>query len=1515
MERTYTVKAGDTLSQIALKFGLGPDGYAQITAHAENQPLFGDNSRNEFRINPGDKLVIPAIAASQHSVETNKKITFKTQSRKGFISLKPLDVHGEPLDTFRYEIIIGDLEEEGDESTNSGLIQVALPSRLDKPLTKSENKDAKSEGRIVKYWPNNLTDSERDSKSPEELKEHSKGIVKLFANPKDDDEFQILNINVGFESKNDVIGKKKQLANELKYFGSVNSDTGAQSCKIEDEVVHQMMSDEVDHVASLPPMTSTVNLRPDYYPLVWEFLRYGRILEIAKSKYEELDEELTEAKENNDSFSIMELFSDKEENEAYDALAIRTEKARMDVAYYQYCFIRWLKEFELVWGAHQPSFNPVEVILQSRQHGAMEESLQQLVEDWSDDFSSIDDIKPLLDLKFEAVPYPPQEYDVYSPIYNTQHVKDQLSTHTVSVPMTSRVRFCYKGETDQVIANSYVIYWRYDKSGNDIEKGREAYYEKASIMMPVGIGKTDGEGYLVQSIPFSDLYHNGFMHVKDNKFAMQSGWGFKDGKIDDSFVPSDEDYTGLVDLQDEVKSLTIPEGPWDEMVARVNKNFPEYSEGGDFDWRHISIGSSMHTNAVESSENYAELHESLEELRKEFPNHYRELRTTSSNHLFNHYSSGQQDTYGFMVYPPDGGLFQTADLANLGTDGQFAYKGPVNAPNDQKNPIELHCTLQEWERRLRVLNVGIKKDIESYSISTSSHRENIVNVDRMGSLLDIHNRYPYEKVSPGAMGEKNKLADSVKKLNEGIRDRLLNPDAKSDEDAYAALSSMRIYSDKIVKIFLSEKFKEEYILHRDAVINESASPSPYMQVNETWRSIYSTIADSLELLGATPWADEICDDVVNHPFDAMARTPGITKMMEGWESIFPDEDASDAIIVDNAGNDFNETKIFFEERYEEKLKIKDEEPKTILAEILANEEYQTAKFVKKNLDALVNKNPGPSSVLMVVLDTYGAFLHKKMIADKDVAGFHIRILIATYRSFGLFSGEKSLDKVTLLKILRTNKTLRGEARRRVSSKLLADFSDPLKKWKHSARVNRRAQVRFLEAKEKAKRMGNRKSLARLKREEEALSGEVYTEAKGRAANVYKTALHLMSIVQLAEDIQKASRISQQQHVDPDIVFMYWAKTGTDSIVISANTMLLANRWIEGMRQSGGFLDDAGKFSSKMIGRIANKVAIFGGIISLYITARETASLWGHKNDLEKFDACIGMLSESLLLVGAFATTEFGAAFLGRFALLAFIPGLAPFLMIAGAVLVLVQIGVGAYQYYETKNYLETHPVGFYFWQEFKELQDSGQAYYDKKYIRSGSQEAKGYEEILAFQNNFHEYLGQEQPGWGHLSWRAAVPLFNKWRKRKASDEKLIESIAQMIEVPHEHAETKQTSVNIMVKAEDVTHLLSAESFIRFYNYIESIIMSDSKSVPVFKCSNKAYHTIMSELENGKYVPQGETDEVIEVFKQLEIRGCAEFDKDDWLNFLPKSTEITSLYTHWDHPHFRLPASDKGLVTI
>jgi hypothetical protein len=255
-------------------------------------------------------------------------------------------------------------------------------------------------------------------------------------------------------------------------------------------------------------------------------------------------------------------------------------------------------------------------------------------------------------------------------------------------------------------------------------------------------------------------------------------------------------------------------------------------------------------------------------------------------------------------------------------------------------------------------------------------------------------------------------------------------------------------------------------------------------------------------------------------------------------------------------------------------------------------------------------------------------------------------------------------------------------------------------------------------------------------------------------------------------------------------------------------------------------------------------------------------------------------------------------------------------MILGALVVVAQISIAIYQNIRNKSYLDNHPVGFYFWQEFKELQDSGQAYYDDDYVRPEMQnEEKGYKKLLEFQDNEFEYLGQEQPGWGHLSWRAAVPLYLLWRKRDSSDQGLIESIKHMTHTPHIHVKRTVRLENALAKFEDTEHLLTGEGFIKFYTFMEAAVSNRSKEELFFKCNNKSYSTVMRELSSGEYIPQGETDDVIELFSQLETGEYDELDGSDWDNFWRGATENnTNKFIHWDHPHFKLLASEVGLVT-
>jgi hypothetical protein len=146
----------------------------------------------------------------------------------------------------------------------------------------------------------------------------------------------------------------------------------------------------------------------------------------------------------------------------------------------------------------------------------------------------------------------------------------------------------------------------------------------------------------------------------------------------------------------------------------------------------------------------------------------------------------------------------------------------------------------------------------------------------------------------------------------------------------------------------------------------------------------------------------------------------------------------------------------------------------------------------------------------------------------------------------------------------------------------------------------------------------------------------------------------MNMVQLAEDIQKSIDISNQQHVDMDLVVLNWVKTTTQGGLVTANSIILLNRWAEGLSKSG-LLNKTGKFNAVYVSKVADRLAIAGGIISLYISTRETVSLWGHKNTIEKVDACLSLLSSSMLIAGTIASSKVGE-FLGRYALLAWFPG-------------------------------------------------------------------------------------------------------------------------------------------------------------------------------------------------------------------------------------------------------------------
>lgn len=203
----YTVKSGDTLWAIARQFGhASPD---VISKHPENESIFIEGNRNNYRISPGDKLVIPKVKAFTKNIDVNTRKVFRRSSKKAFIRLNLVDVIDEKLTKFRYEVDLVTHKVEGDETTSEGVIEIEVPHR------------AEENGR-VHYWPYHLTSQERSELPKEDLERISPYVaMKLYSDDSNPNNYHDIRINLKFSPRSETEGQLMQLANDLRYLGYV----------------------------------------------------------------------------------------------------------------------------------------------------------------------------------------------------------------------------------------------------------------------------------------------------------------------------------------------------------------------------------------------------------------------------------------------------------------------------------------------------------------------------------------------------------------------------------------------------------------------------------------------------------------------------------------------------------------------------------------------------------------------------------------------------------------------------------------------------------------------------------------------------------------------------------------------------------------------------------------------------------------------------------------------------------------------------------------------------------------------------------------------------------------------------------------------------------------------------------------------------------------------------------------------------------------------------------------------
>jgi hypothetical protein len=1497
MERTikpYTVKPGDTLWKIALSHGF--KSHKDLLEVPENKELFENTDRNEDRIFPGDKIFFPATSMAKFESKSNQVCVFRTPSKKGYIRLQLKDVLGEPLKHFKYEAKMYGEEFTGDHSSHDGHIEFQIPQK-------------KNGNKVLPIGELSEEEKEKNLKGDDKLKQATVEI-KLYPFEDDADYFELLRLHIDLDPIDEVAGALKELTNFCDYKGKIPDAAYEKSVqrintpkyKEEDkEELKGQLKAITENRQNLTPLPSSMNFQPQYHAQLWEMLRFERLFQLAEESREQYEQEVEELKSN---------------GQPYDASEILLRQAIMDCEYYQYCFTYWSAEYFSLKSVHTSLDSAMDTLLRGRSDDLVTQQLKPLQTKWRQAFSTETDLEKIENKHFpeNEIEHVPQLRDVFSNYYSTEQINDKLTTTIVVPPMVSKVRFSYKDDPQTPIANSFVLYWRYDKADDSkIESGREDFYENARIMMPIGIGKTDEEGYLTQSLPLSINSENTFIDTSDGHFTMHAGLDPDEGLSHDYLQPLMAKFESSAGAQKYLNKITPLDEEWVEVFNKVNR------KGWQNEYSSELLTNEAIFRRIRDSETYEEYVEKLLDL--EYKNQYRYelMRTSVSNTYFNYYSSGSTDTWGFMVYPPDAGLLRTADLAQLGNEGRYAYKGTINSPNDQASYIELPCTLQEWERRLKVQTEKLKKGLDQYRVHSENHKNNIAALGRMDGLLNIYAQYPYEYDDEGKTDKekeqekelRNALKGRVNDLSSAISGIMQKPDPDKDQYLHNAMSDMDESSEAIMTLLQNSEFADQLDLYQKAHDKDEKTTSPYMEADQTWTSVYTVIADAIGLLAMCPKADASYTNLVQPAINKLVHSEVVIKsIMDGLGGL-PDVEGAknpDSLPVNKNGNTITETLADLAEVVSSTYTKQGDKKGvgSVLEKALENLMLDGADELRKDLNKWVNKTPGTPSVFIAMLEGYMTYITADAQKHGAVNGFHIKFLMMVSRGFGFISGKDGASMAGILGVLKTNDAIRLgtkiEVQKGIFKQVNVAISDierdidsvksqiaktdaSYKKAKFSERLNLNSTLKNLNEKladrEKARDLTELKIdemvEEQIKKQQKLVgdyddsftnpkksrSDEFYEHADGQLARVYKTTLTVINIVAVVEDWAKVSRAWQKHElgqVDLDIVLAETMKTTCETAKTAASAILLVNRWaaadnavfrgMQWLKSMDGVLES-----------VANNAALGVTVITLYITISELNDNYGSSLISEDIGAYLNIAADALTIIGHVGVML----------------GLSMFAWVAaiGALFIVFKWGYDQYQSWVDDKYIKNGPVGFYFWGQFKLVRENSQRYSnDDKYVSESEDVVKAFKDLMIVANGMDipDKSGtslntfKDADGWGHLSWRAAIILYRQWRDvkidgRKLSETQLKTMISDLCKVPGMTLNTEKTGSDMR---STTTHykLISPAGMLSFYCYLEDKVNSNPQGTWIFECSGLTYRAVMNLMEQGLYVPKGEAEEVL-----------------------------------------------------
>ncbi|MCP3848891.1 MAG: hypothetical protein GY694_01445, partial [Gammaproteobacteria bacterium] len=607
-------------------------------------------------------------------------------------------------------------------------------------------------------------------------------------------------------------------------------------------------------------------------------------------------------------------------------------------------------------------------------------------------------------------------------LFKKPHRERDLGNENNVIATTAQsttLKFVYADDHNEVVDNGYVFYWVYDDQDTDAIED-ENYMKFTTIarpMLPVGVGRTDKDGYLRKSMFFEQ---NTFSHIqKDQKHFLQLNlkWDQRLGNLN---LKSKRPLAEMI--QDSMKH-------WNEL-GQLQGSRPFYLEHSKANRGHFDRELSTVDRNLQDLYAFHLSQDDFEKASALISNIERGKQKDFFKQVSNQYFYLFKP-YGFMCYPIDRGSFHTKDLKELTTknDNGFsvAWKGYLNPKktNPPEMTIPIHCTLPEWDRRIQLHLYRLKKALDAHLTNQQPNQKVMGHLDGMLQSTMIYRRFSVdipnddeEKAEYDALIQNiQSIQETVEEAQNGEKDPD-NPISMKKElkDIEALAIQLR---DMLNSDALLAEFKRYWRDGTGTQENDGVlKAGPDMEEEPYWLHFFHTYCEAIIILRNTPLGMSIFNEEISPFLDQLVAETDFTELAPGAEAekligsmdeLFAGQSEEDNDLNDEENIVDNSlwNRIQDIDNTQKKRKNKKEDKKK-------NEDNLLYVMIKGWTDiagTLFHKVPGPPSVLQVILDVYSDFISKKIQRESLSKGsYHIKLMMVLCNYFGVFGQDKGKFK-------------------------------------------------------------------------------------------------------------------------------------------------------------------------------------------------------------------------------------------------------------------------------------------------------------------------------------------------------------------------------------------------------------------------------------------------------------------------------------------------------------------------